>query len=192
MRLILLELIDWVETFLSYIPGKIGVLVRMFWFRFRWKKPNNVRIRPFSQFLSPKDIHFCGKASLGKFAFFSAVGGSIEIGDNFFTNNNLHLNASVKGEIVIGKNVIVGPNAVFRTANHNFSADGIPIKDQGHSFGNISIEDNVWIGANCVVLPNVVIGEGSVVAAGAVVNKNVSPFTLVGGVPAKKIKNLKK
>jgi len=192
LRIIVRELIEWVETIIGYVPGKIGTLIRMIWFRFRWKKAANIRIRCFSQFLSPKNIHFSGKASLGKFAFFSAEGGYIEIGDNFFSNNNLHLNASVNGEIIIGENVLVGPNVVLRTASHKFAANGKPIKDQGHSFGNIIIEDNVWLGANCIVLPNVVIGKGSVVAAGALVNKNVSPFTLVGGVPAKTIKNLKK
>ena len=177
---------------MGFVPGKIGTLIRMIWYRFRWEKAAYVRIRTHSQFLSPKNIHFCGKASLGKFAFFTADGGYIEIGDNFFSNNNLHLNASVNGEIIIGKNVMVGPNVVFRTASHIFVDSGKLIKNQGHSFGNINIEDNVWIGANCVILPNVVIGEGSVVAAGATVNKSVSPFTLVGGVPAKTIKNLKK
>ena len=192
MKIIIKEFIEWIETIMGFFPGKVGTLIRMIWYRFRWEKAAYVRIRTHSQFLSPKNIHFCGKASLGKFAFFSADGGYIEIGDNFFSNNNLHMNASVNGKIIIGENVLFGPNVVLRTASHNFAANGKLIKDQGHSFGNINIEDNVWIGANCIILPNVVIGEGSVVAAGALVNKSVSAFTLVGGVPAKTIKNLKK
>ena len=55
------------------------------------------------------------------------------------------------------------------------------------SNGKITIEDDVWIGSNVVILPNVTIGKGSIVAAGAVVTTNVIPFTIVGGIPAKEI-----
>ena len=88
----------------------------------------------------------------------------------------------------IGENVLIGPNVVMRTSNHNFSDKNKNIKDQGHNSGDIHIEDNVWIGSNCVILSNVTIGKGAVIAAGAVVNKDVLPFTVVGGIPAKKIK----
>jgi acetyltransferase-like isoleucine patch superfamily enzyme len=54
--------------------------------------------------------------------------------------------------------------------------------------GNILIKDNVWIGSNCVILQNCIIGEGSIVAAGSVVTKDVFPFSVVGGIPAKIIK----
>ncbi len=191
MRLILQELIEWIEAFLSYIPGKTGTFIRIIWYRFRWKERKNVRVRVLSQFLNPENIHFKGEASLGKQAFFSADGGKIEIGKNFSCNVNCHFNASVGGQIIISNNVLVGPNVVIRTANHNFKNVNKSINQQGHSYGNIEIEKNVWIGANCVILSGVKIGEGSVIASGAVVNKNVAPFTLTGGVPAKKIKTLK-
>ena len=55
--------------------------------------------------------------------------------------------------------------------------------------GEIIIEDNVWISSNCVILPNCKIGEGSIVAAGAVVTKDIEPYSIVGGIPAKKIGN---
>ena len=57
-----------------------------------------------------------------------------------------------------------------------------------NKIGDIIIENDVWIGANCVILPNVRIGEGAVIAAGSIVNKNIKPFSLYGGVPAKFIK----
>lgn len=191
MNLIINEIIDWIETLLSYIPGKVGTLIRTLWFRYRWKNPASVRVRPLSQFINPKQIAFLGKASLGKQAFFSADGGSIEIGENFSCNVNCHINASVGGKISISKNVLVGPNVVMRTANHNFEDWDQLINQQGHNFNDIEIGEDVWIGSNCVILSGVKIGEGAVIAAGAVVNKDVANNTIVGGVPAKEIKKLK-
>ena len=185
MNIIINEIIDWIETLFSFIPGKVGTLIRTLWFRYRWKKPINVRVRPLSQFISPRDIEFLGKASLGKQAFFSADGGSIEIGENFSCNVNCHINASVGGKIKISKNVLVGPNVVMRTANHNFTQPGQLINQQGHNFKDIQIGENVWISANCVILSGVKIGEGAEIAAGAVVNKDVTKNTIVGGVPAR-------
>ena len=188
MNLIINEIIDWIETFLSYTPGKVGTLIRTLWFRYRWKKYADVRVRPLSQFINPSRIEFLGKASLGKQAFFSADGGTIEIGENFSCNVNCHINASIGGQIIIGKNVLVGPNVVMRTANHNFNQANQLINQQGHSFNDIQIEDNVWIGSNCIILSGVKIGKGAVIAAGAVVNKEVPNNTIVGGVPAREIK----
>lgn len=190
MNIIINEIIDWIETLFSFIPGKVGTLIRTLWFRYRWKNPANVRVRPFSQFIKPKQIAFLGKASLGKQAFFSADCGSIEIGENFSCNLNCHINASVGGKITISKNVLVGPNVVIRTANHNFNQTDQLINQQGHNFNDIKIEENVWIGSNCVILSGVKIGAGAVIAAGAVVNKDVGNNTVVGGVPAKEIRKL--
>lgn len=191
MRIILNEIIDWIEAFLSYIPGKIGTLLRMVWYRYRWEKVSNVRVRTLSQFISPRNILFSNGVSLGKNAFFSADGGKIEIGKNFSCNINCHLNASVGGVIKISDDVIVGPNVTMRTANHNYNEQHKAINRQGHHFADIIIEKNVWIAANCVILSGVKIGEGAVIAAGAVVNKDVANNTIVGGVPAREIKKIK-
>ena len=125
---------------------------------------------------------------MGKGAFFTAEAGKIIIGTKFSCNTNLHMNASGGGTISLGQNVLIGPNVVLRTSNHNFLDRTKKINEQGHNSGDIRIEDNVWIGANCVILPNVHISEGAILAAGAVVNKDVAPYTVVGGVPASKIK----
>lgn len=188
IKIIINEFIDWIEGILSFLPGKLGTLIRLLWYRYRWKKLVNVRVRPLSQFISPKNIQFEGGASLGKGAFFTAEGGEINIGAKFSCNTNLHINASGGGIISLGQNVLIGPNVVMRTSNHNFLNRTKNINEQGHNSGDIKIEDNVWIGANCVILPNVHIGEGAILAAGAVVNKDVAPYTIVGGVPASKIK----
>lgn len=101
------EIIDWIETLFSFIPGKVGTLIRTLWFRYRWKNPTNVRVRPLSQFIKPKQIAFLGKASLGKQAFFSADDRIIENGGNFSCNVNYHINVSVGGKIINSKNILV-------------------------------------------------------------------------------------
>ncbi len=114
---------------------------------------------------------------------------NIEIGDNSSFNSNVMINADIKGEIVIGKNVMVGPNVVFRASSHNYEKKNILIMSQGHQPGRIIVGDDVWLGANAVILQNVQIGTGAVIGAGSVVTKDVSAFSVVAGVPAKKIGN---
>jgi len=83
---------------------------------------------------------------------------------------------------------MIGPNVVMRTANHNFLRTDIPMQVQGHLFGDINIEDDVWIGANVTILGGVNIGRGSIIGAGAVVTKNVPSMAIAAGVPARLIK----
>ena len=97
------------------------------------------------------------------------------------------INARGIGKILIGKDVLIGPNVVIRSSNHKYEDPKIPIKSQGMTNGEIIIKDNVWISSNCVILPNCIIGEGSVVAAGAVVTKDIEPYSIYGGIPAKKL-----
>jgi galactoside O-acetyltransferase len=90
--------------------------------------------------------------------------------------------------IEIGNDVLIGPNVVFRASNHNYNDKNTLIRLQGHTGGRIVIEDDVWIASNVVILPNVRVGKGAVIAAGAVVNKDVPSYSLAGGVPAQIIK----
>lgn len=110
----------------------------------------------------------------------------IKMGKNVYINHGCFIDAS-QGEIEIGNNVLIGPYCVLRAADHVFSNPDIPILKQGHEPGKIVIEDDVWLAANVTVLPNVRIGKGSVIGAGAVVTKDVEPFSIAAGVPAKKI-----
>jgi len=112
---------------------------------------------------------------------------NISIGDNVYFNRNVFITA--RDPVSIGDDVLIGPNVVINTGNHTFSDRNVPIVKQGHTSERIVIEDDVWIAANAIILKGVTIGKGAVVAAGAVVNKNVAPYTVVGGVPAKKIKD---
>lgn len=113
-------------------------------------------------------------------------GRHIEIGNNFYANMDcIFLDVN---KIIIGDNVMVGPRVSFYTAGHPTDAE-IRIKDL--EFGlPIVIEDNVWIGGSASILPGVTVGKNSIVAAGAVVTKDVPHDTIVGGNPARVIRNI--
>ena len=106
--------------------------------------------------------------------------GDVIIGD--YTRIGLH--STVIGPVQIGNHVNLAQGITVSALNHNFADPSLPIDAQGVSLSQIVIEDDVWIGANAVVLPGVRIGRHSVVAAGAVVTRDVPPGSLVAGVPA--------
>ena len=112
--------------------------------------------------------------------------GDCVIGDRTSINRNVQLGAN-QGSITIGRGVLIGPNCVLRAADHGFADPDRPIVDQAHLSGTIVIEDDVWLGANVVITRNVRIGRGAVVAAGAVVTRDVESFAIVAGVPARPI-----
>jgi galactoside O-acetyltransferase len=115
------------------------------------------------------------------------MGERIVIGDDVHVNSNAMISADLGGVIEIGNDVQVGPNVVMRASNHEFADPDTPIRLQGHRPGRIVVGEDVWIGANAVLVPGVTIGRGAVVAAGAVVTHDVEPLAIVGGVPAKRI-----
>lgn len=113
-----------------------------------------------------------------------------DCGKNTVVAPNVFINMGCKfqdqGGITIDEGALIGHNVVLATINHNLR----PQHRQSMTYAPIHIGRNVWIGANAVVLPGVSIGDGAVVAAGAVVTKDVPPCTIVGGVPAKKLKEI--
>ncbi len=115
------------------------------------------------------------------------IGQGLKIGNNSNIGTFSYIGCS--GYIEIGDNVIIGPRVSMIAENHNFQRVDIPIKEQGVTLNGITIEDNCWIGCNSVILAGVHIGTGSIIAAGAVVTKNVPPYSVVGGVPARSIKS---
>lgn len=121
--------------------------------------------------------------------FFSPL---LEIGDHTILGDDCHITCI--NHVKIGNNVLVGRKVLISDNAHgevNFSQLQIsPVKRPLYSRGMVAIEDDVWIGEMVCVLPGVRIGKGAVVAAGAVVTKDVPPYSLVAGVPAKVLKNL--
>ena len=112
--------------------------------------------------------------------------GDVVIGD--YTRIGLH--NTIIGPVTIGHHVNLAQNITVTALNHNFTDTAQRIDQQGVSTNPIVISDDVWIGANAVILPGVTIGCHAVVAAGAVVTENVPSRCVVGGVPAKIIKQL--
>lgn len=115
------------------------------------------------------------------------IGGAknITIGKGSFLNTNVRFGVPEE-KVTIGKNALIGPNTMFETASHGLVHD--ERTGRGSSSKPITVEDEVWIGAGCIITQGVTIGKGAVIAAGSVVVKDVMPCTVVGGVPAKFIK----
>ncbi|MGE4283444.1 MAG: DapH/DapD/GlmU-related protein [Clostridia bacterium] len=160
----------------------------------------------FARHLPASDsVYSFGAKSIRRFlckSIFDSTGTGINIEHGVFfgngtgisigTDSGLGLNCRVQGPLFIGKNVMMGPDVLIYTRNHNIDRTDIPMIKQGNTQAElVVIEDDVWIGARAVVLPGVRIGEGAVVAAGAIVTKDVEPYTIVGGNPARKIKSRK-
>lgn len=112
---------------------------------------------------------------------------NVSMGKNVSFNTNVILGAGVSGKIIIGNNCIFGPYVVIRAEDHCFSSLEKPIRDQGHNPGKIIIEDDCWICAHVTITRNVKIGKGSVVGANSVVTKNIPPYSVAAGNPAKVI-----
>tara|TARA_Y100001970_G_C14254263_1_gene874038 strand:+ start:1112 stop:1729 length:618 start_codon:yes stop_codon:yes gene_type:complete len=186
---ILRELKDWLEFFIARIPGRFGFFIRCQYFqrRLRFKFKNN-RFETGIKIEFPKHIEMGSNSYFGiDCKIYASDNSYVSIGSNVTLNANVMINARGKGSIVVGDNVLIGPNVVVRSNNHNFANITTPIINQGMSYGQIIINRNVWIGSNSVILPNCELGEGSIIAAGAIVTSDVEPYTIVGGVPAKLI-----
>lgn len=112
--------------------------------------------------------------------------GDVIIGDH----TRIGLHNTIIGPVTIGSHVNLAQGITVTALNHNFSNTSRRIDQQGVSTQVVTIADDVWIGANAVILPGVTIGKHSVVAAGAVVTRDVPPNSIVAGVPAKIIKEL--
>lgn len=134
----------------------------------------------------------CGSISIGtnclihSGSIMATYGGKIILSDQVSINPGTIIYGH--GGISIGKMTRIAANCTLIAANHNFNQTDKPIMDQGLSTKGIFIDDDVWIGTRCVVLDGVRVGKGSVIAAGAVVTKDVEPYSVVAGVPAKLLK----
>lgn len=102
-------------------------------------------------------------------------GGLFALGDN--SSLGVNCIVSCRERITIGKNVMIGPFVTFYDNDHVYVTEGI-MAEAGYQTAPISISDNVWIGNQVKILKGVTIGEGSVIAAGTIVNKDVPPHTL--------------
>lgn len=177
---------------LTSIPTEIGIRLRYLAYKRLFKKTDGFfRIDTGVTILGFENISLGYNVTFMKNSYiYSHDGGILDIGNNFTINSNSQLGASF-GKIVIGNDCAIAPNSILRASNHNFDNPSIPFREQGHTYGEIIIEDDVWISSNCVVTANTKIAKGSIIGAGSVVTKDVDPYSIMGGVPAKLIRRRK-
>jgi acetyltransferase-like isoleucine patch superfamily enzyme len=144
--------------------------------------------------LSKRGVRFGDRCTVGRFAtirptnvLFREPGEGLEVGDG--SNIGAYAYIGCSGFIRIGKNVMMGPRVCLLAENHVFGDTDRPMKQQGVVREAITIEDDCWLGAGAMVTAGVTVGRGSIIAAGAVVTKDVEAFSIVGGVPAKLIRS---
>jgi acetyltransferase-like isoleucine patch superfamily enzyme len=120
------------------------------------------------------------------FACINNAVGDVIIGDH----TRIGLHNTIIGPVIIGSHVNLAQGITITALNHNFDDSEKRIDQQGISTKEVVLEDDIWVGANAVILPGVTIGKHAVVAAGAIVTKDVPPHSLVAGVPAKVIRQI--
>jgi maltose O-acetyltransferase len=141
----------------------------------RWARPiRRVLCSPLFAYAGP-DIN------IEKGAFFGS-GAGLRIG----ARSSIGVRAEILGPTTIGCNVMMGPEVVVLTNQHETDRIDIPMIDQGLSQqAPVMIEDDVWIGYRAILQPGVTVGKGAIIGAGAVVTRNVPPYAVVAGVPAR-------
>ncbi len=164
-QVVVLFLEEYAAWVVRYIPGFEGFALRYAFYKLLCKK-----IEPFP-FIFP-----------GAFIQHSY---GLEAGRNLNVNRGVHIYA--RGGIRLGDYVLIGPNVVITSSQHRYDTKDIPILFQGHQKKQVVIGNDVWIGANAVILPGVTIGDGTIIGAGSVVTNNTEPYSIVGGAPARKI-----
>jgi acetyltransferase-like isoleucine patch superfamily enzyme len=118
---------------------------------------------------------------------FFARPGSAEIGDHVFLGEGFHI--SVAGSLKIGDGVVAGPRLIIMGGDHDYSRIGKRLHEVKEGINlPVVIERDVWIGARVTILKGVTIGEGAVIGAGSLVTKDILPYTIAVGTPAKAIK----
>jgi len=111
----------------------------------------------------------------------------IIFGNNIFIARGFYISAR---NLKFGNNIMIGPNLVLECDNHSYSIIGKLMFDVRDTrlIGSVTIEDDVWIGANVTILPNTIIREGTVIGAGSIITKSLPPFSICLGIPCHPIK----
>lgn len=162
------------KTIVSFGGGSIGVGTRIY---------EGAKI-----YSAPEARVFIGKnCALQQGTVLAASGkGQLVIGDNVYLGEYTII--SSRGRIEIGANAIIASHTFIVDFDHVFKDPARLIEDQGYEIRPVVIGKDVWIGAGCKILKGVEIGEGSVIGAGSVVTKNIPPFSVCVGVPARVIR----
>jgi len=145
-------------------------------------KRTRIDILPFNKF------YIGDESTIEDFATINNGVGDIYIGNR----TRIGLGCTLIGPVKIGNDVRLAQNVVMSGLNHKYEDISLPISQQGVTTNNIVVEDEVWIGANCVILPGVTVKKHAVVAAGSIVRRNVPAYSVVAGNPAKVMKKYNK
>lgn len=161
----------WVQWFVNPFKHKKGKgsLIR---------RRTRIDVLPFNTFILGR------YSTIEDFATVNNGMGAVIIGDH----TRIGIGNVIIGPVSIGDNVILAQNIVLSGLNHGYTDPNVPIALQPCSVAEIIVEDDCWIGANSVITAGVTIGRHSVVAGGSVVTKNVPPYTVVAGNPARPIR----
>ena len=177
------KLVDWL--IMNQVETRPRWYVRLLAPLYQHRGKNSVIHRSVRMDTPPYRLFRLGAYSVVEsFACINNAVGDVIIGD--YTRIGLH--NTIIGPVTIGSHVNLAQGITVTALNHNFEDTNQHIDEQGISTTPVSIGDDVWIGANAVILPGVHVGNHCVVAAGAVVTKDVPAHSLVAGVPAKIIK----
>lgn len=161
----------WVKLFLNPFKHKRGKGSTI-------RKRTRIDVFPWNNFKIGSD------STIEDFSTMNNGSGSLVIGDR----TRIGLGSVIIGPVTIGNDVRLAQHVILSGLNHGYEDIGIPPSKQKVTTSEIIIEDDVWIGANAVIVAGVLIGKHAVVAAGSVVTKNVPPFSVAAGNPARIIK----
>jgi acetyltransferase-like isoleucine patch superfamily enzyme len=143
------------------------------------RRPTRMDVFPWNDFVLGRD------STIEDFAAVNNGAGPVYIGER----TRIGLSCTVIGPVTIGNDTMLAQNVVISGLNHSYEDITKPISRQKQTTSMITIQDEVWIGANAVILAGVCIGKHSVIAAGSIVTKDVPPYTVAGGNPARVLKS---
>jgi acetyltransferase-like isoleucine patch superfamily enzyme len=156
------ELWWWVESLLGWIPGRLGRMARRLAYRPFVSSAGGLDVAELTHIRTPSGLRCGRRVSIGRLSQLTCSGG-LEVGDD----------------------VMIAQQVIIITNGHRFDDATTPMHGQGLYEDRVVIEDDVWLGAGAMIMPGVRVGRGAIVAGGAVVTSDVPPMAIVGGVPAR-------
>ena len=181
------KVIYFINLFYSLVKGRFYRLIGL-------KSKKGLKIRRNAKIINPYRVEFGENITLETGSCIKCLRIKeknsykkfISIGDNSWIGNNTYIEAN--HTIKIGADVLIAPNCYITDSSHGYEDRGTKIRNQPGVYKKVEIGNDVWIGTNSIILQGVKIGQGVVIAANSVVNKDVADFTVVGGTPAKILK----